>query len=115
MKKALYFPESPVNIISVTSLAEQLNDKEGTYVTTKRKYLIFSWDQEKANLRIEHSQHCLPEISINAGFSLFKTYYVRFCQYKSDFVYHAHSSNVKKAPILGFDKKIDFEQALNEG
>eukprot|EP00957_Ditylum_brightwellii_P067530 5126674-Ditylum_brightwellii.AAC.1 len=114
LKKVLYFPESPVNIISVTLLAEQLNDDEGAYVTTKRKHLIFSWDQEKANLRIEHSQHCLPEIPINAGFSLFKTYYVRFRQYMSDFEYHAHSSNVKKAPILGFDEKIDFEQALSE-
>eukprot|EP00957_Ditylum_brightwellii_P090889 6920602-Ditylum_brightwellii.AAC.1 len=31
LKKVLYFPESPVNNISVTSLAEQLNDDEGTY------------------------------------------------------------------------------------
>eukprot|EP00957_Ditylum_brightwellii_P105641 8055077-Ditylum_brightwellii.AAC.1 len=29
-KNALYFPDLPVNIISVTSLAEQLNDNEGT-------------------------------------------------------------------------------------
>eukprot|EP00957_Ditylum_brightwellii_P203826 15336403-Ditylum_brightwellii.AAC.1 len=39
-KKALYFPDLLVNIISITSLAEQLQDDEGTFVTRKRKYSI---------------------------------------------------------------------------
>eukprot|EP00957_Ditylum_brightwellii_P193189 14710250-Ditylum_brightwellii.AAC.1 len=30
LNKSLYFPESPVNIVSVTLLVEQLNDNKGT-------------------------------------------------------------------------------------
>eukprot|EP00957_Ditylum_brightwellii_P160482 12217361-Ditylum_brightwellii.AAC.1 len=35
LEKALYFLNSTVNIISVTLLADQLDDDEGTFVTTK--------------------------------------------------------------------------------
>lgn len=38
---ALFFPESPVNILRVTHLADQLKDDEGTSVHTKQKYSIF--------------------------------------------------------------------------
>eukprot|EP00957_Ditylum_brightwellii_P178741 13614823-Ditylum_brightwellii.AAC.1 len=54
LRKALYFPNSPVNIISITLLVDQLNDDEGTYATTKRKYSVFFWNKEKGKLAIEH-------------------------------------------------------------
>eukprot|EP00957_Ditylum_brightwellii_P111505 8504944-Ditylum_brightwellii.AAC.1 len=63
--KTMYFPNSPANIISDMSLSDQLNDDEGTYVTTKRKYSTFYWNEEKGKLTIQLSFHCLPEIAIN--------------------------------------------------
>eukprot|EP00957_Ditylum_brightwellii_P055529 4208043-Ditylum_brightwellii.AAC.1 len=78
LRDTLYFPDSSVNIISITSLADQLDDDESTYVTTKRKYSVFFWIKEKGKLTIEHSLHCLPEIAINNGFKGFKSYYLQF-------------------------------------
>ena len=40
----IYFTASPVNILSTTVLAESIKDYEGTWVLTKRKYHIFTWD-----------------------------------------------------------------------
>eukprot|EP00957_Ditylum_brightwellii_P203336 15334193-Ditylum_brightwellii.AAC.1 len=65
LKKALYFPELLVNIISITLFVEQLQDNKGTFVTTKQKYSIFLWNNAKATLTIPHSEHSLPEIPIN--------------------------------------------------
>ena len=39
----LYLPESPVNILSATALAESMNGDEVTWVLTKIKYYIFTW------------------------------------------------------------------------
>eukprot|EP00957_Ditylum_brightwellii_P133134 10150694-Ditylum_brightwellii.AAC.1 len=49
LMKALYFPKIPVNIISITSLEDQLNDNEGTYIPPKWKYSVFFWEEEKEN------------------------------------------------------------------
>ena len=35
IEDALYFPQSPINILSVTAFAKQLNDTEGTSIDTK--------------------------------------------------------------------------------
>ena len=35
IKNVLYFPDSPVNILSVTKFAAQLDDNEGTGINTK--------------------------------------------------------------------------------
>ena len=42
LKDALYFPDSPVNIISVTAFADQMEDDEGTWIMTKRRHSIFT-------------------------------------------------------------------------
>ena len=34
LEDALYFPESPVNIISIACLADTYNDNEGTFIKT---------------------------------------------------------------------------------
>ena len=36
LERASYFPESPVNIVSSTYLADQYDDDNGTYIKTKR-------------------------------------------------------------------------------
>ena len=42
LNNVLYFPDSPVNILSATALAESMKDDEGTWVVTKRNYFIFT-------------------------------------------------------------------------
>ena len=39
----LYFPESPVNIISETALDESIKDNEGTWVPTKKIYFYLGF------------------------------------------------------------------------
>ena len=70
IKDVLYFPSSPVNILSVTGFADQLNDDEGTGIDTKRSRSTFYWNGSKYHRTIVHSPSNLPEIRINEGFSL---------------------------------------------
>ena len=62
-----YFPCSPVNILSATSLDESIKDDEGTWVQ-KRKYSIFTWDFGKSKNTISHSGNFLAELDIWDGF-----------------------------------------------
>jgi hypothetical protein len=41
LKKVYYFPQSPVNILSITEFAQQLKDEEGTGIDTKAFYSRF--------------------------------------------------------------------------
>ena len=70
IEDALYFPSSPVNILSVTSFAAQLNDDDGTGIDTKRSRSTFYWDNNQHQRTIIHPASNLPEIRINEGFSL---------------------------------------------
>jgi hypothetical protein len=69
VKDVLFFPASPINILSVTSFARQLQDEEGTGIDTKMKYSRFYW-QGKFQRTICHPASNLPEMPINQGFSL---------------------------------------------
>ena len=42
LKNALYFPTSPVNIISVTAFVDQLADDEGTCIMPKHFHFVFT-------------------------------------------------------------------------
>jgi len=74
IENVLYFPQSPVNVLSVTAFASQLGDEEGTWIKTKMKYSQFTWDSERHSRRIEHSENCLPELPINNGYGTFVTF-----------------------------------------
>ena len=41
LENTLYFPKSLINIISVTELAKQFNDEEGTGIDTKMNHSLF--------------------------------------------------------------------------
>jgi hypothetical protein len=69
VQDVLYFPESPVNILSVTSLANQFNDDEGTGIDTKRNKSLFYWDHNRHHRTINHPPSNLPELPINEGFN----------------------------------------------
>lgn len=74
LKDVLYFPTSPVNILSVTSLAAQLNDKTGTGINTRWTTSTFYWENNKFQRTIPHSASNLPELPINEGFTLASLY-----------------------------------------
>ena len=43
----LFFTASPINILSVTAFAAQLNDEEGTGIDTKQRRSSFYWDSDR--------------------------------------------------------------------
>ena len=54
LNNVLYFTESPVNILSETILTGFMNYDEGTWVPTKSRYSIFTWDFGKYKNTISH-------------------------------------------------------------
>ena len=74
-QKTLFFPTSPVNILSVSRLADHFDDDEGTSIQTRRHYSILRWKNDSHQLRIEHSNHKLPELTVNTGFSSSTTFF----------------------------------------
>ena len=71
LKKVLYFPESPVNIVSCTALAREFDDVSGTYIQTFWRHSIFVWDHAQFQCTINHPESNLPEMVINENFSSF--------------------------------------------
>ena len=74
LENVLFFPDSPVNVISCTAFANQLGDDEGTWIQTKRQYSVFTWDFGKYTRTISHPSSNLPEIQLNPS----KGWYVSF-------------------------------------
>jgi hypothetical protein len=67
----LYFPTSPVNILSITALADQLNDDNGTGIDTRRRTSRLYWDNNRYEKTFLHSSSNLPEMPVNEGVSSF--------------------------------------------
>ena len=74
MKDVLYFPASPVNILSVTKFAGQLGDDNGTGIDTKRFHSVLYWQDSKFKRTIRHPASNLPELPVNEGWSIFSLY-----------------------------------------
>ena len=75
LKDVLYFPDSPVRIISTSKLSEEWGvevDEEGTWILSKHSYSIFQWNNNKFRRTIRHPKHCLPELAVNEGFTRFE-------------------------------------------
>ena len=68
LEDVLYFPRSPVNVVSITGLANQLDDDVGTYIKTSRKVSEFVWDREAGRVNLFHGSCQLPEMLVNEGF-----------------------------------------------
>ena len=75
IQDVLYFPESPVNILSVTKFADQLNDDEGTGIDTKRSHSVLYWNEKKFQRTIRHPASNLPEMPVNEGWSCFSLFF----------------------------------------
>ena len=63
-----------MNILSITSLADQFNDDYGTGIKTKRSKSHFYWNHNKHQRTITHPPSNLPELPVNEGFSLARIY-----------------------------------------
>ena len=68
IENVLYFPQQPDNILSITGLADQLKDNDGTGIDTKRNKFRFYWDKNKFQQKINHPPSNLPELPINEVF-----------------------------------------------
>ena len=55
LDNALYFPKSPINIMSVTDLAKQFNYDGGTGIDTNINHSLFYWKNNKFPPKIHHS------------------------------------------------------------
>ena len=55
LENTLYFPKSPISIMSVTKLANQISDVEGTGIDTKMNHSHFYWKNNKSPPKIHHS------------------------------------------------------------
>ena len=60
LENTLYFPKSPINIMSVTELAKQFNYEEGTVIDTKMNHSLFYWNNNQFSRKIHHSSSNLP-------------------------------------------------------
>lgn len=80
IKDVLYFPESPINILSVTAFARQLQDNEYTGIDTKLNFSRFYWDHGKGQRTIRHPASNLPEMEVNSGYSLFTRFRAMVCK-----------------------------------
>ena len=60
VKDALFSPQSPINILSVTCFARQLNDLTGTGIDTKQLKSCLYRDSSKYSLTINHPPSNLP-------------------------------------------------------
>ena len=108
LDNVLFFPESPVNIISLHQLGRHFgNDEEGTWIQTKLSYLIFTWNQGKYTRKLLHLPSALPVIGINEGTSWTKAFlsFIRGHSLKEKIIQsrHAYFSDDQKKwnPIKG--------------
>ena len=64
LKNVLHFPNSPVKILSVVGLAEQLDDDVDTWILSRRHESLFTWDRAKHSKTIQHGSSKLPELMV---------------------------------------------------
>ena len=65
--EALYYPNSPVNVISITKLGMDASDKR-LNIQTFPTHSIFTWNQGSSSILFRHSRGNIPEFSILTNF-----------------------------------------------
>ncbi len=100
LKNVLFFPHSPVNIISVSCFAQELNDEEGTWIQSKWKYSTFVWDRGKYKLTIQHNASNLPSFVLNTGYKNYSMFTSFFTQKDHDPKYCALFANSTRNTAL---------------
>ena len=67
LEEALYFPASPVNIISVSYMAKQYDDPDGTWIKSRWHRSTFSWNCGQFAIDFDHPSSNLPILQVNIG------------------------------------------------
>ena len=67
LEDCFLMPTSPVNIVSISCLAETLGDEEGTWIKTKWKSSTFTWEFGKYSMEIFHPLGQIPTLSFQVG------------------------------------------------
>ena len=67
LKNVLHFPGSPVKILSVAALADQLKDDWDTWILSRRTQSTFTWDSGKFCKTIFHGPSKIPEMLVNTS------------------------------------------------
>ena len=83
LNNCLYFPASPVKIISVTSLAKQSNDFEETWIKMRLDRSTLSWDSGKHVIDFCHASSSLPVLQVNTGTSQLASFCSLFEHHKA--------------------------------
>ncbi len=70
LENVLYIPNSPVKMISLVCLGNNLDDSEGTFISTRRFRSSLKWDKDKFERELQHPGSRLPKINVNPGCNL---------------------------------------------
>ena len=76
LKNVLHFPNSPVKILSVVELAEQLKDDLDTWILSRRYQSIFTWAFGKFTKTIVHGKSRRSELLIKSCNSTVGAFYI---------------------------------------
>ncbi len=95
---ALYFPNSPINILSITEFANQLNDDNGMGIITVQHKSTFFWDKKRFQRTIAYPSSNLPEMSINDGFNLHSLWTQMIGRKVCPAKLHCHCSSLEHHP-----------------
>ena len=110
--------------MSVTELANQFNDEEGTGINTKMNYSRFYWRDNKFSRKIYHSAFNIPELVINKGTTLFTWFTQKFSRKIDDSInpsFCLTHHNPEKHFCASIDKSttdkenIFFERVIDNG
>ena len=77
LRKVYYFPDSDVNLISISELATLFPDRwgkpdeDGTYIKSGRSKSTLTWNQGKFSKTFIHPNTKIPEMPINHGYTSF--------------------------------------------
>ena len=114
LERALYFTESPFDIISSTSLTDQYDDDDGTYIKTKRHSSESSWNFGQYTRTITHSATCLDEIPINDGYEVFGVFLKRMKSQMDPRIYflNCYYMNQNYPPEDSTPPRVDFGSAI---
>ena len=75
LKNVQHHSKSPVNVLSIGCLADQLDDDEGTSCKTYRLHSNFSWEGDKFHRTLQHPTLTrIPELPVRADHSKFKAF-----------------------------------------
>ena len=70
----LFFTNSSVKIISITKLAHEMNDENGTWIRTMGNKSNFCWNHEKTKRTIYHPPSNLPKLILCESYHDFQSY-----------------------------------------